>query len=551
MLTCENCGKSFVQPENQVQEVTTLRVLCPPCTAARAAAKARKATAAVRPGGDAKPQAAPPASIPAKKVQARPESVQARPKAATVPAPAPTPRPASSSASASASTSSPAASPSTRPQRPTPKLAKKPKIDVDSLQSHKLQKRGSREVLIAFGAAVVVFVVAGVVLWKVLGQKAAEKEAQDKVQAAEDNFRNEFRSFDIATEEGATRLIAYGEENRPIWADIDELGSEVISRTAKAKDFLATLATKRELTQRLEAIEQVMAGAANLPPSELAEQLRRMDELKPKALIVGTDFEARLDKDRAEGERVHMERLMATAEAAAATEPLDRAALTTLGTVEDDVHRIFENVYRLWDKNKQDPPLAEKKTDYEQKYKHVIELADSSVERFFTADVIEGLPWRDLLADPAAWKTTKELKGYEHNIDNGVLHLIGPAPDADGQGVMSIGDKEVWRDFIVEMEITILKGNCELFFRLSPVWQKNVESRELTTDEGHLEPERTYTYVFSVIASTLTEEQMGEDSDGPLRDRVSWTQIRKGAFGISVPKDTEIKFTKLRAKVLR
>ncbi len=529
MLTCENCGKSFVQPASQVLEVTTLRILCPPCSAARAAAKAHKASAGVRAGGETKREQAPSTSIPAKKVQARPESAPARPKSASVAASAP--------------------SSSSRLDRPSPPAKKK--IDVDSLASKNLQKRGSREVWVAFGVAVLVFAVAGVVLWKVLGQKAAEQAEQDRRQASLDGFQNEMRSIDITTEEGATRLIAYCEENRPIWAEIDELGSEVIGRTAKAKDFLATLATKRELTQRLEAIEQVMAGAANLPPSELAEQLRRMDELKPKAGIVGAEFEARLDQDRAEGERVHMERLIATAEAAAATSPLDRQALTTLGTVEDDVHRVFENVYRLWDKNKQDQPLADKKIDYEQKYKKLIELSDDAVERFFSAEVVEALPWRDLLADASAWKTTKELKGYEHKIENGVLHLIGPDPSADGQGVMSIGDKEVWRDFVIEMEIEILQGYCELYFRLSPVWQKNVESRELTTDEGHLEAGRKYTYVFSLIASTLSEEELGEDSAGPLRDTVSWTQIRRGAFGISVPKDTEIKFTKLRAKVLR
>ena len=38
-----------------------------------------------------------------------------------------------------------------------------------------------------------------------------------------------------------------------------------------------------------------------------------------------------------------------------------------------------------------------------------------------------------------AWKTG-ELKGYEHNFQNGTLHLIGPDPSADGQAVLSIGE---------------------------------------------------------------------------------------------------------------
>jgi hypothetical protein len=546
MLTCEKCGKSFEQPDGQVVEVTSLRVLCPACAAARAAAKARQtAPSGVHASGEARTKEAPSASIPAKKVQARPDSTQARPASAHVrPDPATArPKPAPASAARTPTPGPRSAAPAPAQRKPE----KKHRIDSDSLASHDLHKKGSREIWLSFGVAVLVFAVAGGVLWKVLGQKAAEKAESDRIQAKVDDFRNTFRAIDISTEEGARQLIVCGDENKPIWENRDDLGSEVINRIAKAKDFLERLEVQKELLQRLDAIEQVMARAAELPPSELAEQLRRLDELKAKASIVGADFEARIDKDRADGERVHMERLVATAEAAAATSPLDRAALTTLATVEDDVHRVFENVYRQWDKNKQDVPLSDKKKDYEDKYKRVIALSDDAVERFFSPEVVEGVPWRDLLSDPTAWKTS-ELKGFEHNIRDGALSLVGPDPSEDGQGAMSIGDKEIWRDFIVEMEFTIEQGHCELFFRLSPVWQKNVETRELTTDEGHLETGRTYNFVFSVIASTLVEEQQGEE---PLRDRVSWTQVRKGAFGLSVPKNTQIKFTRMRAKVLR
>jgi len=538
MLTCENCGKSFEEPANRMVEVTSLRVLCPSCSAARAAAKARQgSSSAGRPSSETRTKDAPSTSIPAKKVQPRLET-----------APPPRPKTASLAPAASASTNS---SPrSGKPVSTTRLPEKKPKLDVDSLASHNLSKKGSREIWVSFGVAVVVFAIAGGVLWRVLGQKAQEKADREAIQAKVDGFRDKFRSLDITTEDGARQLIAFGEENKPIWEEREELGTEVVNRTAKAKDFLERAEAQKELIQRLDAIELVMAGAAALAPSELAEQLRRMDELKPKAGIVGAEFEARLDKDRADGERVHMERLVATAEAAAATIPLDRAALNTLAQVEDDVHRIFENVYRVWDKNKQDVPLSDKKKDYEDKYKSVIKLSDDAVERFFSAEVIENTPWRDLLADPSAWKTG-ELKGYEHNFVNGVLHLVGPDPSEGAQGIMSIGDKEVWRDFLVEMDITILKGDCEIFFRLSPVWQKNVESLELTTDEGGLEAERTYTYFFSAIGSTLIDEIKGEDSLGANRKSISWTQIRKGGFGIAVPKNTEIRLTKLRAKVLR
>jgi hypothetical protein len=101
------------------------------------------------------------------------------------------------------------------------------------------------------------------------------------------------------------------------------------------------------------------------------------------------------------------------------------------------------------------------------------------------------------------------------------------------------------------MELTIEQGALELFFRLPINWQKNVETLELTTDEGGLEAGRSYTYEFAIIGSTLVDQDKAEELVQPRRNPVSWIQIRKGAFGIAVPPGTKLKITKLRAKVLR
>ncbi|MSR61201.1 MAG: zinc ribbon domain-containing protein [Planctomycetes bacterium] len=531
MSTCENCGKSFELQES-LAEVTSLRVLCPQCGAERAAAKARKAAvpASGRPA-QAKPAAAPAAAPKAPPPSAAQKAAAPAPKSAA-PMPAKKLQTRAEAAEAAA--------------KAAPKKAK-PEIE---LASRNLQKRGSRELLIAFAVAVVIFAVAGGVLWMVLDQKKAEQATRDAYSAQVKKFKADFQAFDIETEDGATRLIAFQEEQKPLWKDLDFAG-EVVNRTAKAHTNLERREQQQELRRRLEEIEAVMAKAAELKPNELADQLRRLDELKLKVGVLDDpEFWARVDKDCVEGERIHLERLMATAQAAAASEPLDRAALATLAAVEDDVFKLLDSTARALAKDSQNTELNEKKKDFETRYRTVMKLADDAVERFFTAEVIEATPWRDLLSDPSAWKAA-EAKGFEHNIVNGTLTMIGPDPDADGQGVMSIGDREIWRDFVIEVEVTIEKGMVECFFRLPINWQKNVEYYDLTTDEGELEAGRTYALEFRALGSTLTITNKTEDTQRPENKPISWIQIRKGAFGLSVPNKTEIKFTKMRGKVLR
>ncbi len=568
MLTCEKCGVSFKQPETVV-EVTSLRVLCPTCAAERAAAKASKAAAAAAPRGEAVP-----AATRASAAGVRP-SLPTQPRATVNDFPPPgtlqpsrkeepgAARPALPRRPAGEVGSSPGPRHSTQaaagraPASPGPvkkPVARKHKkhVDLDTLASSQLKKRGSRESLLAFGSAVVVIAIAGVVLWKVLGRKKEEAAVERARLERIENFRASFMAFDLATEEGAQRLIAFADENKPIWNE-QEFAAEVMTRTAKAKTFLEGLEERRTLTARLEEIEGIMARAAELPPGDLAEQRRRLEEVAAKADLVGTEFVARVNKDREDADRIYLERLVSSAETAAAAEPLDRAALTALQQAEDEVLKIYENSYRAWQKNMQDPVVKEKKDEHESRYKALIQLSDQAVEHFFTPEAIENTPWRDLLAPDqvSLWRGGSDVKGFERRIDNGVMHLVGPDPSEKSEVISSIGDKEIWRDFLLEMEFTILKGRTTLYFRLPPVWQENVESLELTTDEGAFEAGRSYTYAYKVLASTFAEEDLGEDSLGPTVKNISWTRVRKGAFGISIPKDTEIKFTRLRAKVLR
>jgi hypothetical protein len=580
MLTCEKCKATF-PPAQQVTEVTSLRVLCPACLAEHQAAKARRArelaaleqkpAPAAPPARPAPPATRPQASTPAAEHRRAPAPAEpAKPRAAAAPVrprersterQAERPGAARAGAGEQRSRAQPAAlpreegkAPDKRARKgaaePAPK-AKRSRGEREHHASDELKKQGTREIVVAFAGAGLVLVVAGVVLWKVLDKKraeAAETQARlDKIEA----FRSEFMGFDITSEEGAKLLLAFAEGQKAQWEDA-EFAADVVTRTAKAKTFLQSLEERRTLTQRLDEIEAALARADELSPGELAEQRRRLEELAPRGEIVGADFVARLAQDRESSELLYLERLQASAQAAAASQPLDRAALATIQQAEDEILKIYETSYRAWQRNNQDPAVIAKKDDHQERYQAIIQLSDGAVERFFTPQVIESTPWRDLLSSEQAaqWRGAT-VAGFEHRIGDGVMHLIGPDPAEKSEGILSIGDKEAWRDFVLDMEFTIDRGQCTLFFRLPPVWQENVEAFDLTTEEGHLEAGRSYVYSFSVVGSTFVQQEHSEDSLGPTVEGISWTKVRKGAFAISIPKESEVRFTRLRAKVLR
>src|SRR5688572_4647185 len=161
MLTCEKCGASFEQT-GQLTPVTSLRVLCPACAAARAEAKARAAkssdavTKTITRGATNSQRTAPAAPDPAadsrQPAASKPARTAAKP-AERAPARAETPPiPAREVVKRGAESSR---------EKPAAKKAKKPLHEVDPEELHRsLEKKGQRELLIGVGLVVVIFVAA-------------------------------------------------------------------------------------------------------------------------------------------------------------------------------------------------------------------------------------------------------------------------------------------------------------------------------------------------------------------------------------------------------
>lgn len=230
---------------------------------------------------------------------------------------------------------------------------------------------------------------------------------------------------------------------------------------------------------------------------------------------------------------------------------VDRAILAELASVEDEILRDFEARYRRWHERSDDHELTEQKSRGEEIYRAFLRLSDELVESFFTPEVIATLPWQDLLTQERAvqWRGPT-LQGFEFHIENGVLRMVNTGAASGSAGVISIGDAEIWRDFELEIELSVKRGECWLFFRLPPSWQENVLEYDLIPWEDDPEPGRPHTYSFRVLGSTLTIA-IGNDGLDPEVKPVSWTRIRKGALGIAVPTDSEVEITRLRIRLLR
>ncbi len=547
MPICEKCSVSFSLPDGPVEVVTT-RVLCPACLREYRAAKAAKVSSLrptsstnQRPGQthaappprprtalDAEPErAAPPPARPVvKKPLASPESL-ARPKNAQ-------PR---SGLPAKPTSAKRAPEPAMLERRP----AKKSSLDREFIarETQALKRRESRTLWIGGITALLLMAAAGGVVWVVVGKKTAEKEAFAAAKKRIDDFYAQFQAMEMTTEEQAQALVNFAEQNQAIW-EIAEIAPDVNSRMAKARNTIDRMREVTSLLERLGKIEGVLKTPETQSAEALAEERRKLDELEAKAGMVGDEFVARVKAARATADQWYVTRLHEEAKAAAVALP-GREALAKYTRAEEEILKIYEKTVK--DQNK------EAQGFFQQQYQEIIQESDALCASVFDEAAIEATPWRDLLAggEVSQW-LAPALAGFEHRFEGGVMHIIGPSSAAGAQGVLSIGDTELWRDFVLDFEFQIIKGEFQLFVRLGPKVDKSSESISYVTEgPDAVNLGEIYPAEVRFIGSTMTVTLEGN----PASYESSWTKRRKGAIGLVIPEDAEIKFTRMRIRVLR
>lgn len=562
MANCENCGATF-EPTNEPKEVTSLRVLCPKCEAERlerkrqqAAAKTaakpvpaaappvRKPAPAAAPAAAAKPTAQPSvsaakSSAPAAKAAVKPAAPAAKPAAPRAAAPAPR------SAAKSAKTGSATGDDEARAAR-----------SRDVMREKELLKKKQQQVItyawiVAGGAAVLAL---GMWMYAKRTDNQRKQEAAD-LAARQEKVLTDAKAMDASTEDGLTKIIDFlttDEERKKLWASSPQ-GPEIQSLLSKAVQEREAKRERRALKEAFEELRNQLANPASMTVDQIREmRIKLVNQIEPKASgSMDTQFATDVAQLKQNTDRVYASKLHDEARSAAnaANDVVGRqAALKKYTEAEDEIVKLFEESLK---KNQN-----ELSKYYEGHFREVIDESDLLAKAIFTTDFIEKQPWKDLLsADQAPNWNAASLEGFSQKFERGALTLRGPNAAARQNGVTSIGDREQFRDFVLDFEFTILKGEFELYARVGKRFDGTVESLKFSAlDESPnasflLSANEPYSGTLTFIGSSWTCELSAGDPQ--TVEQVKWVQSRRGGIGLLVPTESEVKITRMRIKSLR
>jgi hypothetical protein len=413
-------------------------------------------------------------------------------------------------------------------------------------------------------AALFLLITLGVVFYT-KSVRDTREAAEKAVLHARTEFLDGLKKLDLLTEDGCKAAIARIEDptKKEIWANTD-IATEVLNILARARTNQENIKNRDEVLEQVSKVNGKMQNVAGLTTEDLAEVQRLIHELEPKITIlkqqVQDEFKGyRKVVAKAFGLKLHDE----AKSFAAANGDKPKQSLVKYARAEDEVRKLLDSAFTESNEMKaratKDPALNAAATEarqtfemFEQHYRAIITESDALSEAAFPPEVVEKTAWRDLLTPDTKWSVAP-LQGFEHRIDSGVLHIKGPDAATKKQGVMSIGDKEQWRDFMIDFEFTFESGSMTMYFRMGPRTIQNTESMLITSYASGSAPPlqgKSYSGEAWAIGSKFHFHIKTEGVD-PSDSDIKWVNSRKGALGLVIPDGTKVKFTKLRVRELR
>jgi hypothetical protein len=511
MAICEKCGTRFT-PSAQAPD-------CPSC--APAPRKMRPASAAPATAGAPRAR---PAATPAAAAGASTVRREAAPAAA-------------------ARTS---ARPTSVPTRPPPGAHLHPREHHASPAPKPLLDQATKiGFAVVGGLAVIVLIVVYVVSEK----KAKEKAAADAYEKSVTDLRDQLVAVDVNDEAAVGNMIQTAKDKEGLWKQ-HALAPEIQALVAKQVTSLEKSKERKDVVAKFTRVEEGLKNSDNMTADKVKEQRRLLDELELKIDLAGPEFRTRYDASRKAADNLYATRLVEDAVAIEKQNPDNpRTALVKFQLAEDELRTLY------------DKSIKEKKNElkdfYEPLYKRAIEASDRLATALFTTEVIEKLPWTDCLSGQRAseWNPT-QVKGFSGKVENNALWLTGPDKDAGRYALIAIGDREQWRNFVLDLEFTIEKGDLDMYFRLGRQPSAATEMVALHTEgtkDRTLKAGKTYRAKASMIGSHFIFRFQDEDMDTPPEfiDDLPWQRTRKGAIGLLVPPDTRARFTRFKVRELR
>jgi len=531
MATCEKCGTSFTMPP-QTGEVTSARVLCPPCAAERQAAKAAARATAARSTTGARAAAAqapaPPAARPAPPPPlpvARPTPPPARP--TTPPAPANHPTGATSA------------------RRPTTARSTRRESVIVQAQVNRTTTIG----MIAAGAVVLIAAVIVAIYFATdKAKKTAEQQRIDEIKA----FHKSLTDLDLSNVENAQKaLLVLAEDakkEKPIQQeDYKNYSKEYQSIRVRAQQTIDQDTERKDVARRLKIVEDLLASPETRTSDELADARRKIEELEPKQDLMGAEFTAKLDQLREVSDRVLIDKLLTEARDFVAANP-DKKRLA----LSKHYARAEEELLKTFEKHFRDPDQT-KRRKYEEMYRNLITESDQLADATYTPEAVAQTTPKDLLGPdlpPDYWRRSP-TPGLEVRVEGGVMTIKGPDPAAAGgnQGVIHTGGMGAWRDFVIEMEFVIEKGSFNLIPRMGKNYQTS-ESIPFIAADTALQAGKSYAVTISFIGSRLIVTYRNGEADG-MDLLTRWGYTRKGDLVLAISEGALIKITKLKIRELR
>lgn len=494
----------------------------------------------------ATPPAAPaaPASAPSAKAQA------AAAKPASTSAPASAVKPAST---ASASAAKPAggapkaaapapAAPAAKPAaRTRARDTAKKEVSADVQRTTNIIKEKENKIMTyVWIACGVMALAAGGFLWNTIStnnaREAARLERERRIASALSTLKD---GRDPLKEVDAKWILEKAQELQPDWDDTNVEGP-VRDIMRRAQNTLDQAKERGELTDRMNTLESQANSPTALSVEQIKQARRTAQDLIEKSSLMGDEFRTRGEVSRDKLDRAYFDKLIAEAKAKGQT----REALSLLTLAEIEINTALNTAAR--GKNQ------DRKKSYEELFKQVIVDSDSIAKAIFTPEAIEKEPWKDALSGEQEKKWQKPgVDGFQ--ISGGELHAVGPKSGSGKNGIISIGDGEQLRDFVVEIEFVPVKGNFRFYHRLYQRADNSVPQFDVST-RGNDSPFKTgqsYRAVIRFIGSHYKVEMPDTEITGLPDEEVGWTKQRYGAIGIEINDDSEIKIQKLRFKELR
>ncbi len=518
-------------------------------------AEAEKAGASAA-AAAAKPAATPAPATPAPAAKT-PAAVTTKPAAPSAAKPAPS---SSSTAKPSASASSSAARPaSTRSSGPSSSVIRREASADVKREIQELRKKQDKWITYGWIVAGVLMAAAGITYFVVEGKKKHEANVRTQYMATVEDFMKDMLKLDPNVESQAQEIIKLAEAKRetfgpnldgaptPGWKDTWVLveGKDVPGRVqalvGRAQSTIDGAKRQRELLAGLSAIENDVNNAGSKKPEELQTLKRRLGEYEMQSGM-GAEFEGRVSAAKVRIGRAYADRLFDEAQNLASKGPGEaRAALLAFAKAEDEFTALLDEAY-----TKRNQEAIAYVTP---KFQTIIEESDKLAVATFTADYISKVEARDILKTVEASKWGQDgLKGFR--IENGTLQAIGLDPGSKKDGVFSVGDLEKWRDFELEFDFTLVKGEAQFYFRLGKQIQ-SAEGFQANSGAEDWKAGESYTCKATFIGSNMKLEFSDNANQEPRESLVDWRRSRKGAFGVVVPQGSEIKLTKMRLRLMR